>query len=222
MASAVVRGLAAVVVVAALAGVAGCKDKTPAGDATRRPATEATGAESKTASLFPGRDSDEGGGKAMHLPTGSVGESVGRKVAFVNTTDKPMTITSITATSDTGRTVIAQDGCTRVKVQPGDSCEVALRHTASDSGPFTGHLIAMTDQGFSFAATFSGTVSGSVTPGPDTSVSTTAPGPTTTPPSSPVSTDTSTDTSTTGTTDEPTPQPDATDTPTDMPTTDIT
>ncbi|MGW7253930.1 hypothetical protein [Streptomyces sp. NPDC054834] len=225
MTSAVARGLAAVVVVATLAGVAGCKDKKSNSGVAGRSTAKATGAEATMTSLFPGRSPDEQGGSAMHLPSGTVGESVGGKVAFVNTTDQPMTINSITATSDNGQAVIAQDACTHVKVLPGDSCEVVLQHIASDPGRFTVALTARTDQGPTFAARFIGEAVGPGTTSPDTSVSTTTPGPTTPSPPTTISpslspspsTSPSPTTSVPGPTDSlttPTPQPDATETPT--------
>ncbi|MFF4350360.1 hypothetical protein [Streptomyces sp. NPDC001530] len=227
MTSAMARGLAAAAVIVALVATAACKNDETGGGSTQQTAPQPTGTEetgsqetgsgettpadagATLASLFPGSDSGGGSASAIHVPTAKVGEPAGGKVDFVSTTNQPMTLQDIVATTDTGETSITQDGCSGVEVPPGGSCQVELEHTASEPGPFTGQLTAVTSEGSTITATISGEAVGSSTTGSYTPESTTPPAPTT---SNPVPSDSET-------TELPTPLPD--DTNTDTPEPDI-
>lgn len=213
MTSAGARGLALAALVAASVGLAGCKDKAGGGP----PSAPQTGAMATLGRLFPGGDSGSGASQ-IHMPSVGVGKTAAGKVEFVNTTGRPMTIEHISATTDTGRATIAQDGCTHVRVPAGGHCDVVVQHAASGSGAFHGTLTAETSTGEMFTATITGTAVGPGSPTPD------SPQTTTLPPAPTTTTTTTPEPSDTLTTGSPTPMPDATDTgtPTPAPTPTVT
>ncbi|WP_191871958.1 hypothetical protein [Streptomyces filipinensis] len=204
------RGLAVAAVVAALAGMTGCKDTNGA-----TPATPRTGAMATLARLFPGSDSS-GKPRQIHMPSVGVGKTAAGKVELVNTTSRPITVNSVSATTDQGTATIAQDGCTHVEVPSGGHCEVELQHNGSQAGAYHGQLTAVISTGQTIVATFAGEALGSVTTTP-VSPTTTTPT-TTTPTPAPDATTTTPGPTDTVTTRSPTPLPDTTDTGTGSPT----
>ncbi|MFF7357652.1 MULTISPECIES: hypothetical protein [Streptomyces] len=199
------RAVAVVAAVAALAGMTGCKD--PNGAA---PATPKTGAMATLARLFPGSSASRKP-QQIHMPSVGVGKTAAGKVELVNTTSRPITVNSVSATTGHGKAAIAEDGCTHVQVPSGGRCEVELQHSASQPGPYTGQLTAVLSTGQTIVATFRGEALGSVTTTP------VSPG-TTTPTPAPDPTTTITEPTGTVTTQSPTPLPDTTDTGTGTPT----
>jgi hypothetical protein len=183
--------------IAALAALTGCKER--GGAAT--PSAPQTGAMATLASLFPGGDSGSGASQ-VHMPSVGVGRTAAGKVEFVNTTDRPMTITHIAVTSGAGGYLLAQDRCTHVRIPAGGHCDVVIQHTASGPGAFHGTLTAETDTGATFTATVTGTAVEPATTSPVSPRTTTAT------PSVSTATTTAPEPSTTLTTLSPTPEPD--------------
>ncbi|MCF3135832.1 hypothetical protein [Streptomyces olivochromogenes] len=209
MVSVTARGIAVAATIAAVAVTAGCKDKDQgqeSGDGvTAQPSSSesAPGMPTETAttpngggspvghvSLFPGSDSGDSGdasGSAIDLPGAQVGEPTGGTVSIENNTDEPKPLQDIAAGGDTdGTTVITEDGCSGTTLQPGETCEVGVQHTASQPGPYSAQVTVTTAAG-TITVPVSGEATGPTTTTPDTTTATetgtptdtlTTPGPT--------------------------------------------
>lgn len=167
MASGTARGVSVVAAVAALVVAAGCGGKnepsvhtaatpssapatasTATGSGT--PAPSASGsARPGTVEVFPGRDSEHPTAPAVQVAASRVGEPGSAKLAVHNTTAVPQTLQGITADhrEDTGTTSLRRDDCSGRTLQPGESCDVAVEHTATQPGPFIVALLMTTPMG---------------------------------------------------------------------------
>ncbi|MGW7383496.1 hypothetical protein [Streptomyces sp. NPDC054794] len=190
MVSVTARGIAVAATIAAVAVTAGCKDKDQgqeSGDGvTAQPSssesapgmpTETNGGGSPVGhvSLFPGSDSGDSAdesGSAIDLPGAQVGEPTGGTVSIENNTDEPKPLQDVAAGGDTdGTTVITEDGCSGTTLQPGETCEVGVQHTASQPGPYSAQLTVTTPAG-TITVPVSGRATGPTTTTPDTTAAT--------------------------------------------------
>ncbi|MFE9559166.1 hypothetical protein ACFYOD_37715 [Streptomyces sp. NPDC006703] len=216
MASVLTRHTTVAVVMAALLVSTGCKNKNAAADhTTTQPSSAAPATASDTPTIspggqttspgghqqhntvdvFPGRGSEHASAPAISLSASQVDKPVAATVTFHNGTGAAQPLQQITApgNEDTGTTSITDDNCSGTTLQPGDSCDVVVEHTASQPGPYTANLvmtspagtvtIPVTGEAIAPTSSSSGTPTSTITSPMPSTTGTTTPAPVTTSPS---------------------------------------
>ncbi|SBT90719.1 hypothetical protein GA0115233_102174 [Streptomyces sp. DI166] len=154
MTSAMARVLLAAAVTAALAATAACGGTESGGQQTRATGAQQSGATSdadRLASVFPGSD---GGGStsAIKLPRTQPGEPVAGTV-HIGGAEKPVQLQDITWNSSQAQGEISQSCVGEV---PPEGCDVAIKVTPTQPGPYSGELGFAMGDGSTFTVPVSG------------------------------------------------------------------